>query len=342
MREYAPFDAKPMVSAMSPRIALTWAGISSLGVSEALGVARQATGLGYRNFWVPETTGTESFAFLAAIGAATNGIGLATGVIPIQLRTPALAAMGAATLQALHPDRDIHLGIGISSPAVNRWHGTEYGDRPLARMREYVHVVRLCLGGESVSFCGDFFTLDRFRLGVRLGDHKPRIAVAALNPGMLTLAGEIADDVLLNYLPPSHVAPSVAAIRRGGDARIHAYVHCCVGDPDRHLALARRDLYSYAAAPGYQRMFRDAGYGDEMDAMTAALRDGDTAGALEAISARMAQEIDTVGDADHVRAFARSYVDAGVDDPILMVLPWGDDRRTVVTETMAAFAQLYS
>jgi probable F420-dependent oxidoreductase len=325
---------------MSPRIALTWAGITSLGVPNALGVARRATDLGFRNFWVPETTGTESFALLAAIGAATSGIGLATGVIPIQLRTPALAAMGAATLQALHPDRDVHLGIGISSPAVNRWHGAEYGDRPLARIREYVHVVRLCLSGETVSFSGDFFSLDRFHLGVRLGERKPRIAVAALNPGMLTLAGEIADDVLLNYLPPSHVAPSVAAIRRGGDARIHAYVHCCVGDPERHLSSARRDLYSYAAAPGYQRMFRDAGYGEEMDAMASALRAGDKQRALEAISQRMAQDIDTVGDADHVRAYARSYLDGGVDDPILMVLPWGDDRTTVVNETMEAFAQL--
>ena len=52
---------------------------------------------------------------------------------------PLVVAMAGATLQALHPDRDILLGIGISSPVVTeRWHGDAYGDRPLARVREYV------------------------------------------------------------------------------------------------------------------------------------------------------------------------------------------------------------
>ncbi len=52
-------------------------------------------------------------------------------MLALQLRTPMVAAMGAATLQALHPDADILLGIGISSPVVtSRWHGVAYGERP--------------------------------------------------------------------------------------------------------------------------------------------------------------------------------------------------------------------
>ena len=51
----------------------------------------------------------------------------------------------------------------------------------------------------------------------------------------------------------------------------------------------------------------------------------------------MVDEIDFIGTADEVRDFGRSYADAGVDVPILMTLPWGEDRRQVISDTMAAF-----
>src|SRR4029079_15684452 len=104
-------------------------------------------------------------------------------------------------LQPAAPDRDVFLGIGISSPAVaGRWHGASYGDRPLAQVREYVALVRECLSGESVSFDGDFYRCSRCRLGLRATERKPKIIIGALNAGMLRLAGEVADGVLLNYL----------------------------------------------------------------------------------------------------------------------------------------------
>src|SRR4029077_321650 len=118
------------------------------------------------------------------------------------------------------PERDIILGIGISSPVVtSQWHGAPYGERPVARIREYVELVRQCFSGESVSFDGDFYHCSRFRLGVRLGEKKPLIAIGALNPKMLQLAGEVADGVLLNYLPASHVPWSVEHVREGEKKR---------------------------------------------------------------------------------------------------------------------------
>jgi len=132
-----------------PRLGVTFASLMSLGPDLALDTARRAADLGYRSFWTAETTGPEAFATLAAAGAAAPGLDLGTGVLALQLRTPMVAAMGAATLQALHPDADICLGIGISSPVVTqRWHGVAYGDRPLARVREYVTLVKACLTGE--------------------------------------------------------------------------------------------------------------------------------------------------------------------------------------------------
>src|SRR5215211_5987726 len=173
------------VSSPLERLGATFASLPSEGVSAAMDVATTARDLGYRSFWTAETVGAESFALLAAVGGAAPELDLGTGIIALQLRTPQVAAMGAATLQALHPDRDIYLGIGISSPVVTgQWHGTPFGERPLARVREYVALVRACLTGETVNFVGDFWTATRFRLGVRLGERRPKIVIGALNERM--------------------------------------------------------------------------------------------------------------------------------------------------------------
>lgn len=312
----------------------------TLGPQLALETAQQAQSLGYRSFWTAETTGTEAFSLLAAAGAAAPGMDLGTGVLALQLRTPMVAAMGAATLQALHPEADILLGVGISSPVVTtRWHGVPYGEHPLAHVREYVTLVKECLTGEKVDFDGDFYRVKGFRLGLKLGDKKPKVVVGALNPKMLAVAGEVADGVLLNYLPASHVPWSVEQVRKGGNAEIYAYVHAGVGDREQALPKARKDLFGYAVVDAYARNFARAGFGDEVEAIRERHAAGDREGALAAVSDRMCDAIDVIGDADLVRDTVRSYVDAGVDVPVLMPMPWGGDRRTVVAETMEAAAQ---
>jgi alkanesulfonate monooxygenase SsuD/methylene tetrahydromethanopterin reductase-like flavin-dependent oxidoreductase (luciferase family) len=331
---------------------------------------------------------------LGAVGAVAPSLDLGTGVVALQLRTPMVVAMAGATLQALQPEREVLLGIGISSPVVTqRWHGVPYGDRPVARVREYVTLLRACLSGEKVDFAGDFYQFKGFRLGVRSGEpgpsgrgsakpgpsgrgsgkpgpsgrgsgkpgpsgrgsgkpgpsgrgkHVPKIVIGALNPAMLRLAGEVADGVLLNYLPASHVPWSVEQVRKGGAARaaagagmcaIYAYVHAGVCERDEGIELARRDLYSYALVDSYARNFERAGFADEVAEIRERFAAGDREGAVGAVSDRMVDAIDVMGDADVAHATMQSYVDAGVEVPILMPLPWGRDRRASADATIRA------
>ncbi|MFN0089853.1 MAG: LLM class F420-dependent oxidoreductase [Acidimicrobiales bacterium] len=329
-------------------LGVTFASFSALGPDKALAAARLAEELGYRSFWTAEASGTEAFSVLAAAGQAAPSLDLGTGIVPIQIRSPLLTAMAAATLQALHPERDILLGIGISSPVITeRWHGVPYGgEKPLARMREYVTLLRELLSGEAVSFAGDHYQVSGARLAVRLGERRPKIVLAALNPGMLRLAGELADGAVLNYIPASHVAWSVEHVRAGeaaagrpqGACRIHAYVHAGVCEREPALEPARRDLFSYAVVDGYARNFARAGYGDEIAAIRAAHAAKDRKGAVAAVSDRMVDDIDPVGDAALVRRVVESYAAAGVESPVLMPLPWGPDRMGVVEATMRAAA----
>lgn len=332
---------------MTAPIGFTYASLMGLGPAYAVETARRAAELGYRSFWTAETTGPEAFSLLAAAGGAAPGLDLGTGVLALQLRTPPLAAMAAATLQALRPDTDVLLGVGISSPVVtSRWHGAAFGAQPLGQVREYVALVRACLAGEKVTFAGDHYAVKGFRLGLRLGERTPKVVLGALGPRMLALAGEVADGVLLNYLPASHVAWSVEQVRAGeaaagrapGSCAVHAYVHAGVADREGALANGRRDLFSYAVVDSYAESFTRAGFGDAVAEVRARHAAGDRDGAVAAVSDEMVDAIDVVGDAALVRATVDAYVEAGVDHPVLMPLPWGPDRRRVVEDTMVAVA----
>ena len=322
-------------------LGVTFGSLSVLGVRAIIDVAQHASELGYRSLWTVEATGTDAFSLLGAASAVAPGLDLATGIVPVQVRTPPLTAMCAASLQALSPDADIWLGLGVSAPGILRQHGQQATQRPIAMMREYVALLRECLSGESVTFEGDFWQVKRFRLAVRLGDRRPKIVMAALNPQMLKLAGEVADGVLLNYIPVSHVAASIQQVRSGGDAEIFAYVHGAVGELERSSRSARKDLFNYAMADGYANMFRAAGFEDEVNELRERQASRDRDGALAAISEDMIQAINFIGSEQQVGEFVKSYVDAGVQHPVLMPMPWGEDRWAVTRQTMqAATSQL--
>jgi hypothetical protein len=59
---------------------------------------------------------------------------------------------------------------------------------------------------------------------------------------------------------------------------------------------------------------------------------------VAAVSDRWVDDIQIMGDAAHVRRAVDAYRDAGVEVPIVFALPWGEDRRAVVSETLRAVA----
>ena len=321
---------------MKTDIGVTFGSLGVLGAKKVPTIARQAEEIGFNSFWTVEANGTDAFTLLGAASVAAPKLNLGTGIIPIQLRSPTLAAMSAASLQAINPEAEIFLGVGVSAPGILKQHGLNAADKPIRMMREYVALLRECFSGDSVSFEGDYFSTRRFRLGLRLEGKKPKIIMAALNPQMLKLGGEIADGVLLNYLPASHVKYSVNKVREGGNAKIFAYVHASVSEFEKAQSSARKDLFNYAMADGYAKMFKEAGFEDEITELREKQKNKDREGALSAISDKMIQAIDFIGTTAEVKDFVDSYAEAGIEHPILMPMPWGENREKVALETMQA------
>jgi F420-dependent oxidoreductase-like protein len=193
--------------------------------AENLVLAQEADRLGYAVVWAAEAYGSDAATVLSWVAAQTERIDVGSAVFQIPGRTPALTAMTAATLDALSGGR-FRLGLGVSGPQVSEgWHGVRF-DKPLARTREYVDIVRKALRREVVRAEGEFFTLPlpdgpgrALRLTVHpVRDHIP-LYLAAVGPKNLELAGEIADGWLAIFLSP-YSAPQWLAHVAAGRAKI--------------------------------------------------------------------------------------------------------------------------
>src|SRR5581483_10890745 len=118
----------------------------------------EAERLGFTSVWMAEAYGNDAATVLAFLAAKTTTIELGSGIFQIPGRTPAMAAMTAATIDTLSGGR-FRLGLGVSGPQVSEgWHGVRC-DKSLGRTREYVEIVKLALSRKRVRYDGATYQL---------------------------------------------------------------------------------------------------------------------------------------------------------------------------------------
>jgi F420-dependent oxidoreductase-like protein len=105
--------------------------------------------------WVAEAYGFDSPTLMGYLAARTSRVQIGSAIINVYSRTPALIAQTAAGLDNVSGGRAV-LGLGASGPqVVEGWHGVPY-DRPVARTREVVDLVRRALRREVLTHQGVF------------------------------------------------------------------------------------------------------------------------------------------------------------------------------------------
>src|SRR5881392_567815 len=115
-----------------------WAGGPPPGAAEIIAEAER---LGMDSTWTAEAYGSACLTPLAWWGASTSRIKLGTAIVQMSARQPAATAMAAMTMDHLSGGRFI-LGLGVSGPqVVEGWYGMAF-ERPLARTREYIGILR--------------------------------------------------------------------------------------------------------------------------------------------------------------------------------------------------------
>src|SRR6266487_3264796 len=128
------------------------------GFSEAVGELADFERAGLDIVFVPEAYSFDAVSQLGFIAARTTRLEIASGILPIYSRTPALTAMTAAGLDFVSGGR-FTLGIGASGPQViEGWHGVPY-DAPLQRTREIIEICRQVWRRERLEHAGRHYTI---------------------------------------------------------------------------------------------------------------------------------------------------------------------------------------
>jgi alkanesulfonate monooxygenase SsuD/methylene tetrahydromethanopterin reductase-like flavin-dependent oxidoreductase (luciferase family) len=305
--------------------------VPGLGVVTPLGYGNPPSALrdfavaaerrGVAGIQVGELASTEVFSLVSAMAAATSRIRLDTAVVATPTRSPALLAMGAATLAELSSGRFV-LGLGVGSPAVAGWHGREFPARPRTALAAVIGDVRAALAGERLPGWGGF----------RLTGLPPRpdvrIFAAAMNEQMLRTAGQIADGVVVNFCPADQAARLVPLVR---SARAEAGVTAAFefvanvwaqagSDAESAQQRLRWEIAPYMAVPTYRAAAVAIAGRDAIERADAAWH----AGGREAAAPAVPQElIDSLliygGTADFAGRLA-AFRAAGVDTVRLVPL----------------------
>jgi probable F420-dependent oxidoreductase len=295
-------------------------------------IVREAEELGYTDLWSFETSGIDGFSPLVYAAAFARNARLGTAIVSAYTRGPAVLAMSAAAVEQVAPGRFV-LGIGSSTEAiVSGWNGVPFV-RPVSSVRESVRRMRLALSGERMNLAPD--ARGSFRLDAKPSTSIP-IYAGALRAGMLRMAGEVADGVVINFLPPSAVPTVLAEVRAGAEAAgrdpstidvVSRNMVCIDGFNDATRAVARFILAVYVSSPPYEAFLRWIGMGELIDPMLALWRAGDRATALEAMSDELINELLIVGDVDQCRARLQEYRDGGVRVPAIAPFSGAADSR---------------
>ena len=178
--------------------------------------------------FVPEAYSFDAVSQLGYIAAKTERMQIASGILPLYSRTPALLAMTAAGLDFVSGGR-FTLGLGASGPQViEGWHGVPY-DAPIGRAREIIEICRMVWRRDRLAYQGKYYHLP-LEGGTGLGkplkliNHPVReripVALAAIGPKNVTVAAELAESWMpIFYLPEKAAGAWGDAVAEGAAKR---------------------------------------------------------------------------------------------------------------------------
>ena len=145
-------------------------------------LVQRAEALGFDSVWTAEAYGSDATSPLAYLAALTTRIRLGTSIMQLAGRTPAMAAMQAATIDALAGGDRFIAGLGVSGPQiVEGWYGQPWG-KPYWRIRDYVSIMRKVFERqEPVAHEGKEISLP-YRGEGAMGIGKPLKSILHMNP----------------------------------------------------------------------------------------------------------------------------------------------------------------
>jgi F420-dependent oxidoreductase-like protein len=320
---------------------------------EGLDYVIEAERLGVDSAWVPEYWGYDALTPIAAAAAVTERIRLATAIVQLGSRTPAMLAMSAMSLQRISNGR-FALGLGTSGPQViEGWHGVPF-DKPITRTRETIDIVKLVSQGERLEYDGDVYQLplpggEGKAIRAAAPPVEIPIYLASLGPANLKLTGAAADGWIGNSFFCETADVFFDQIRTGAesvgrsldDIDLTVSVGCEITDDVEEAG--RRHASGFAFTFGamgsansnfYNNAFARQGWGDDVAEVQRLWLEGDREAAAARVPIEIGLRTNLIGPPDEIKRRLREYRDCGVNT--LRIGPMGD----TLDDRLAGLGQL--
>lgn len=307
---------------------------------------RAADRLGYDKVWIAEAYGWDAFTVLTELACKTERIQLATGIVNVFSRSPALIGQTAASLDMISGGR-FSLGLGTSGhQVIEGWHGVKF-ERGIRRLRETVEIVRAVLRRERLTYEGEIFHLG---MGLKLITHPLRdrvpIYLATLTPSGVALAGEMADGWLPVFFSPRHYESVLKPQLSRGAARSGrslSDLEICVFQPvivtedkDAGRDAVRAQMALYIGGMGsrdknyYNQLFQSYGFEEEARHIQDLYLDRRKEEAMAALTPEMIDLVTIIGPIDECRRRLAELAAVGVSEVALGLQAPGDDPVRVL------------
>ena len=312
-------------------------------IREGMAYAQYAEQRGFEAVWQAESRLVrDAIVPMAAFAAVTSRMKIGSGVINNWTRNIGLLAATFLTLDDLAPNRII-CGLGAWWDPLARQVGIER-KKPLKAMRETIEVMQRLLRMERVTFHGEFHHVDDIELDVVHGRREPRnvpIYIGATHMGMMELAGEIADGVVLNYcVPPEYNHEALKHLEIGAkkagrnldDIDRPQLIVCSVDrDHQRAVQAAKELITQYLAQQPH--IAQASGTAPETVKKVQSMLGWPATKeqiheAMQLVPDALIERITASGTPDEVRAKVEEYNRNGCTCPILY--PLGDDVQLMI------------
>lgn len=288
--------------------------------------ARLADEIGIDTISVLEGYGHDAFTGMALLAHETSNARIASSIVNVFSRTPATLAQSFGTVDQLSGGRVV-VGLGASAPgAIERFHGIKF-ERPFARIRETIELIRLYWSRERFSYDGPTIHVERALVsGMIPVQPTPPIHLATLNPTSVRMTADLADGWMPTWIPNDRVAESVAQVKQwsvdagrpADSVEVRSPGSATVlldaskqAEIDRGFAQGLA-FFAVRNGPGYFHQFERQGFKEEVAAMRQAWADGGLGAATE-IAMEIAPRFSRRGSLKECAAHLDEQSQVGVD-----------------------------
>lgn len=307
---------------------------------------------GFGCVWKGESNSRDPMVLLSAMAARTSTVDLGTAIYHIFARTPVALGIQAAALNE-YSDGRLILGIGVGNPTIAAWHGETF-DRPLARVREYVEIVRAVYSGEKVGdYEGEFYrTSAGFKLAFEPPPFPLRLWLAGLGPQMSRLAGRLSDGLIVNMANPPMIERIVESFYDGATAEgkktdeldVVSKVRVSLNeDPALARDALKKVLTFYSLQRGYSETLCEMGWENVVSKVQETHKRDGFHEARQHVPDEMIDDVPMYAgsDLDALPEKLRGYRDAGSTRCVVAYVPSGGDQWSEIARylELATFAR---